>query len=281
MTTYDAICAVIGSSDGKNTTAADVSGTVTSVRIISDKVEETSENHKTLLIQEIKLINKFLIGSSNNLGGGIIEWYKQAFFDESHTDAYNEMKEQAAESKIGAKGLLFLPYLLGERAPFMDLNAKATFFGVGRDTMKSDFSRAVFESTAFVTLDLLNSIRNNYNVNCLAVSGGLARIDLVNQIKADVCNLPVYVLENFESTSLGAFILMAIATKEYIDYQEALKNIVKVRKIIQPNPKNHKYYQSSFKLYKELRDSLKPFHLVNKNLNISKSKDHNTVKVNL
>ena len=49
-----------------------------------------------------------------------------------------EMKKQAAESKIGAK-LLFLPYLLGERAPFMDLNAKATFFGVGRDTMKSDF----------------------------------------------------------------------------------------------------------------------------------------------
>ena len=57
LTTYDAICAVIGSSDGENTTAADVSGTVTSIRIITDTVRETSENHETLLVQEIKLIN--------------------------------------------------------------------------------------------------------------------------------------------------------------------------------------------------------------------------------
>lgn len=282
LTTYDAICAVLGSSDGKKETATDVSGTVTSIRIISEHNKQSENNSKTLLTQQIELINKAIIGSSNNLGGGIIEWYKQAFFNKNSDDVYFEMEEQAKKSITGAGGLLFLPYLLGERAPFMDLNTKGTFFGIGRNTMKSDFSKAVFESTAFVARDLLDSIRNNGNdVNKLVVSGGLARINLINQIKADVCNVPVYVLDNFESTSTGAFILMAVEIKLFNDYEDACNKIIRFKKVIKPNKSNNKYYESSFKLFKNINKNLSTFHNINKELNLLHLKNKVEMKVNL
>ena len=274
LTTYDAICAVIGSSDGKKTTASDVSGTITSVRILADNPPQRNViTNSTLLTQPINEINKILVGSSNNLGGGIIEWYKQAFFNNNKNDVYSQMEYQASCSNVGAGGIIFLPYLLGERAPFVDVDAKGTFFGVSRRSTQHDFTRAVFESTAYVTRDLLDSLRNNYfQIEALTVSGGLARVELINQIKADVCNLPVHVLDNFESTSLGAFILMALFSKEFATYEEACKNTIKVRKVIMPNHVNNQYYEKSFQLFKELSQQLIPLHKAHNILNNTKPK---------
>lgn len=256
ITTYDAICAVIGSYDGSKNTACDVSGTVTSVRILTDEVAQIDDS-LPVLSQELGIENKRLIGASNNMGGGIIEWYKQAFYDESNKNVYYTMENQASSSSTGANGIIFLPYLLGERAPFKSLNAKASFFGVSRSSSLEDFSRAVFESTAFVTNDLLNlSINAGLDIDCLSVSGGLARFDLINQIKADVTNKQVKVLENFESTSVGAFILLALSINKYNSFIEASINVVRIRKIINPNTKNHDIYKSYFEFFKDLNNTL-------------------------
>lgn len=254
LTTYDAICAVLGSSNGKSNNACDVSGTVTSVRILSDKA--FSETNDVLLSQSIDFIGKHLIGASNNLGGGIIEWYKQAFFD-NRDDAYFELDNQAQKSVVGAGGMIFLPYLLGERAPFVNSDASGTFFGINRSSTSKDFTRAVFESTAFVTKDLLDLIlTSGMDINSLSVSGGLARFDLINQMKADVCNLPVLVIENFESTAIGAFVLMGVANKTFDSIDHALSITVRVRKTINPSEKNHILYKEYFRLYKELNSNL-------------------------
>ena len=256
VTTYDAVCAVIGSYDGSNNTACDVSGTVTSVRVLTDETIQPNTD-SLVLSQELGFENKRIIGGSNNMGGGIMEWYKQAFFSENDKNVYYTMENQALRSCLGANGILFLPYLLGERAPFKAPNAKATFFGVSRSTKIQDFSRAVFEATAFVTNDLLNlSLNEGLEINALSVSGGLARFDLVNQIKADVTNKQVKVLENFESTSVGAFILLALSIKKYSSLLEASKSAVSVRKIIYPAEKNHHFYRSYFKFFKDLNNSL-------------------------
>jgi len=257
ITTYDAICAVIGSYDGSNNTACDVSGTVTSVRVLTSEKIATTSTDSVILSQELGFENKRLIGASNNMGGGIIEWYKQAFYDENDRDVYFKMENHAHHSSIGAKGVLFLPYLLGERAPFKSVNARASFFGVSRFTSIEDFARSVFESTAFVTNDLLSlSTDAGLEIDSLSVSGGLARFDLVNQIKADVTNKKVNVLENFESTSVGAFILLAISIGKYSSLSEASKAAVRIRKIINPSEKNHLIYKEYFKLYKNLNNTL-------------------------
>lgn len=256
VTTYDAICAVIGSYDGSNNTACDVSGTVTSVRVLTD--ETIKKNSSSLVLsQELGFENKRLIGASNNMGGGIMEWYKQAFYEENDKNVYYTMENHAHSSSVGANGILFLPYLLGERAPFKAPSAKATFFGVSRSTKIQDFARSVFEATAFVTNDLLNLSQDaGLEIDSLSVSGGLAQFDLVNQIKADVTNKQVKVLENFESTSVGAFILLALSINKYSSLLEASQSAVKVRKIINPTEKNHLIYKSYFKLFKDLNESL-------------------------
>ena len=222
LTTYDAICAVIGSYDGEENTACDVSGTVTSVRVLSNS---GLKNHKgTILSQQLGNYNKYLIGASNNLGGGIIEWLKQAFYDEKDKNVYYIMENNAHEISIGANGIVFLPYMLGERSPFKSPNARGVFFGIDRSSTIKEFSRAAFESTAYVSNDLLQLIiSNGVQIDSMSVSGGLARFDLINQIKADVTNKRIKVIENFESTAVGAFIMLMVSLKKYNSIEEAAR----------------------------------------------------------
>ena len=259
LTTYDAICAVIGSYDGKAKTACDVSGTVTSVRMLSDSGLKNSVG--PVLSQRLGNYDKYLIGASNNLGGGIIEWAKQAFYDEKDKNVYYIMENNAHQVSIGAHGIVFLPYMLGERSPFKSPNARGVFFGIDRASTIKEFSRAVFESTAYVSNDLLQLITSNgIEVDSMSVSGGLARFDLINQIKADVTNKRIKVVENFESTSVGAFILLVLNLKKYSSLEEATSKIIRVRKIINPSEANHKIYKEFFDFYKKLNAQLMPLY---------------------
>lgn len=257
LTTYDAICAVLGSFDGSDKTACDVSGTVTSVRVLTNQGLENCKG--TILSQKLCTHNKFLIGASNNLGGGIIEWFKQAFYDETDKNVYYIMENNAHQISMGSNGIVFLPYLLGERSPFKSPNARGVFFGIDRRSTIKEFSRAVFESTAYVSNDLLQLITSNgIEVDSMSVSGGLARFDLINQIKADVTNKQIKVIENFESTSVGAFILMVLSLKKYSSIEEAASKIIRIRKIINPSETNHRIYSEFFDFYKSLNEKLMP-----------------------
>jgi xylulokinase len=266
LTTYDAICAVLGSSNGEEGNACDVSGTVTSVRLVGSRPAEGSVV-SPLLCQPIEFLNKCLVGASNNMGGGIIEWYKQAFYASQEDDVYSKMSDQAQASRVGAGGVMFLPYLLGERAPFVNNDASATFFGINRSSGQNDFTRAVFESTAYVTNDLVNLIESaNVPVSSLTVSGGLARFDLINQIKSDVTGKVVNVVENFESTSIGAYILVAIADGDSKDLKEASKAVIRNRMSIQPSEKKHAIYQEYFAMFKDLNASFESFYTRHKKI---------------
>lgn len=265
LTTYDAICAVIGSEINVSNNACDVSGTVTSVRVLSH--QDVKSKDSCLLVQPLEFLKKFMIGASNNLGGGLIEWYKQAFFSADANDVYFQMENMAQMSPIGSGGIVFLPYLLGERAPFIAPNASGTFFGINRSSTKKDFTRAVFEATAYITRDLTNLIESSgIKVNSISVSGGLARFDTINMIKADVINKPVHVVDNFESTSVGAYILLALATNIFTSLEEAIKTVVKVRKVIYPSAKRHRLYDSYFNLYKDLNNQLDPLYNAHKHI---------------
>ncbi|MEX0856904.1 MAG: FGGY-family carbohydrate kinase [Balneolaceae bacterium] len=280
VSTYDAICAVLGSSTGEQNNACDVSGTVTSVRVLHHKLPANKSD--ILLTQPLEALDKYLVGASNNLGGGIIEWFKQAFYDEDDPEVYYKMENMAHKGRVGADGVLFLPYLLGERAPFINPDASASFFGIRRNSTIIQFTRAVFESTAFVTRDLVELIKSSgTEVNSLTVSGGLARFDLINQIKADVCNIPVHVVENFESTSIGALVIMKIANKEYSNLDEALGDVINVRKIINPSKKNHVIYNGIFDLFKKVNESLESIYSIHSDLKKKQEVHQNEIVRNL
>ena len=256
VTSYDAICSFVGSGVSEDGEASDVSGTVTVFRVLSKgrTITNSSKVYELPFYQEQAQI----IGGSNNLGGGLIEWVKQCYY-QREIYPYEIMEKDAGESDIGARGLIFLPYLLGERAPIWDDNARGVFLGLERMHTRKDMTRAVFESTGFIDLDMLNAIgETGAEVHSVRLSGGLARINLISQIKADILGRDVMVLSEFETTASGAAMLVLLGQGMYRNVKEAAGKFAVVRMIIKPDRENHRKYLSMYELYRDTYGTLKP-----------------------
>ncbi len=258
-TTYDAICSFVGSGAAEEGEASDVSGTVTVFRTAT-KQNLKSVNSKIQLIPfntvgDNESFN--IVGGSNNLGGGLIEWVKQCYYiNEKYP--YELMEKDAGESSLGAGGVIFLPYLLGERAPIWDYDARGVFFGLERMHTRKEMTRAVFESSGFIDMDMIKAIEENgVSVNTIRVSGGLARLNLISQIKADITGKEILVLSEFETTSTGAAIIALCGQGVYSSLKEACDVFAQIRMIIKPNKRNHEKYLRVYDLFKQTYASLK------------------------
>ncbi len=254
LATYDALCAFWGSGVSADGDVADVSGTVTSVRVLSRRAPEIDDHR--VFTQTVPGTGYYLVGGSNNLGGGLIEWLKQSFY--AHDDRpYEAMEAEAGRSGPGARGILFLPYLLGERCPIWDAQARGVFFGLERQHERGDFARAVLESAAFGLEHILATVRaNGVQPRRVRVSGGLARLQLVSHVKADVTGLPTEVLEEFETAALGAYLIAATSMGVY-DSLASAAEIVTVRDVVVPNKERGELYREWMGLYLRLYDNLK------------------------
>lgn len=256
ISTYDAICSFIGSGAFKEGEASDVSGTVTVFRAASSKKLEIIGNK--IQQQPYYEGNIHIVGGSNNMGGGLIEWVKQCYY-QNEALPYELMEKDAGEASLGARGVIFLPYLLGERAPIWDSDARGVFFGLERMHTRKEMTRAVFESTGFIDLDMIAAIEETgIKIKSIRLSGGLARINLISQIKADITGKTVEVLSEFETTATGAAMIALYGQKIYATLSEAAKNFAKVRMVICPDNKNYEKYKKLYYLYKETYHTLKP-----------------------
>ncbi len=256
ISTYDAICSFVGSGVLEEGEAGDVSGTVTVFRAVSWQKRIISADK----IQQIPYYEGgiHIIGGSNNLGGGLIEWVKQCYY-QNEMLPYELMEKDAGEASLGAGGVIFLPYLLGERAPIWDSSARGVFFGLERMHTRKEMTRAVFESTGFIDLDMISAIEETgLKISKIRLSGGLARLNLISQIKADITGKEVEVLSEFETTATGAAMIALFGQGIYSSLQEAAEKFVKVRMIIRPDQKNHEKYQELYQLYRETYNTLKP-----------------------
>ena len=256
QTTYDALCAFWGSGVSGEGEASNVVGTVSSVRVLSGKKIAFKSN---LLSQSFSIFGKYIVGGSNNIDGGVFEWAKGCFYGDSYPEKYifNIMNDEATRSEIGARGLCFIPYLLGERAPFWDPHVRGAFFGLEKFHSRDDIVRSIFESSCFMIKDIMDEIeRHGVVVNTLRMNGGASRLDLLSQLRADVLNKKVLVLKETESTALGAFLLMVHAlgvipsVKHFSDY-------VGIDRVYNPNLENHRMYLELFKFFKYLYASTK------------------------
>lgn len=266
ISTYDAICSFVGSGVFNEGDASDVSGTVTVFRAAATKEVNLKENK----IQQMPYYEDgiYIVGGSNNMGGGLIEWVKQCYY-QNELLPYELMEKDAREASLGAGGVVFLPYLLGERAPIWNSDARGVFFGLERMHTRKEMTRAVFESTGFIDLDMIAAIEETgIKINSIQLSGGLARINLVSQIKADVTGRKVKVLSEFETTATGAAMIALYGQGIYASLEEAADKFVKVRMIICPDEKNHEKYKELYWLYKETYHTLKP--LFSKRMEITK-----------
>ncbi len=253
VSTYDAICAFYGSGASEAGDTCDVSGTVTSLRTLSKGKVEISST--AIFSQYQPEFDISIIGGSNNLGGGLIEWAKQAFYSE-HESPYELMESEAKKVSNGADGVLFLPYLMGERAPLWNDEARGVFFGLSRNHKREHMIRAVFESAGFTLRNILEEIeKTGQDVKAIRFSGGLSRIHLIAQIKADILGKEVHIVDEYETTALGAYLLMGISTGLFKDLKDA-SSIVRIREIIFPNPDSHEKYSKGYKLFNNVYTNL-------------------------
>jgi xylulokinase len=182
--------------------------------------------------------------------GGSLNWWRQVIGGQLDYDALIEL---AATAPIGSEGLLFLPYLSGERTPHLDPSARGSFFGLTARHGLNHLTRAVMEGVTYSLADSLQvMIELGVQVNHVRAVGGGARSRLWRQIQADVYGVPVHRTTVDEGPAYGAALLAGVTAGHFKSVSEAV-SVVRLRpEVADPNPESVKLYSRYLKVYRDL-----------------------------
>ncbi len=173
------------------------------------------------------------------------------------TKEYKE--EQQAIERLGENHVYFLPYLMGERSPHNNPNARGTFIGMTMDTSRTDMTQAVLEGVAFALRDSLEVAKSlGIQLERTKICGGGAKSPLWKKIIANVLNLKVDVIESEEGPAMGGAMLAAVACGEYASVEEIAAKFVKVVDTVEPEPELVAKYEARYAQFKEIYPALKP-----------------------
>ena len=166
---------------------------------------------------------------------------------------------QAGITKLGENHVFFLPYLMGERSPHNDPEAKGAFLGMRMDTTREDMVQAVFEGVAFGLKDSLEVAKaSGIDIKRTKICGGGAKSPLWRKIMANITGLAVDTIESEEGPALGGAMLAAVGCGAFASVEEAAKAIVKVTGTVEPEPELVAKYQERYEVFKKLYPTLKP-----------------------
>jgi xylulokinase len=197
--------------------------------------------------------------------GGSLRWYRDALAQgekdiaaQMSIDPYDLITKQAETVAPGSEGLLFLPYLTGERTPHPDPNARGAFVGLTLRHGKAHLARAVMEGVAFGLRDSLEILKSmNVSIGNVRASGGGARSDAWRQIQADVFGFPLSTIGIDEGPALGAALLAGVGTGVYASIEEACSTVVKVSGSTPVIRENAALYEKQYQVYRDLYPALK------------------------
>ena len=167
-------------------------------------------------------------------------------------------KEQESVQNLGENHVFFLPYLMGERSPHNDPDARGAFIGMSMDTKRSDMTLAVLEGVAFAMRDSLEVAKSlGIDIKRTTICGGGAKSLLWRKIMANVLNLEVDIIESEEGPGYGGAILAAVGCGEYDSVEEAAKKLVKVVDTVKPDSELVKKYEKRYKIFRQIYPNLK------------------------
>lgn len=167
--------------------------------------------------------------------------------------------EQAVIGELGNNHVFFLPYLMGERSPWNDPNARATFTGITMDTTRTDMTQAVLEGVAFAFRDMYEVVKSlGITLDRATICGGGAKSALWRKIMANVLNLTVQIPENEQGPGMGGAMLAMVADGAYESVGAAAQAIVKVKAEERPDPELAGRYEQRYQEFRQLYPALKP-----------------------
>lgn len=198
--------------------------------------------------------------------GLALKWFRDVFGAEEilaaqqqGIDAYDLLTELASGIPAGSEGLVMLPHLSGALAPIVNSAARGVFCGFSLAHHKGHFVRAILEAVAFMLRRNLEvAVNAGLAIDEIRTSGGGARSQLWNQIKADVCRIPVVTLDSEEAALLGDAILGGVATGVFSTLEEGVRHMVALAGRVDPGP-DQPAYAEWYDRYCDLDDTLDPY----------------------
>ena len=183
------------------------------------------------------------------------------FMDEILRDGdYEGNQSKIDEKKLGHNPVFFLPYLMGERSPINDVNARATFTGLSMDTTREDMLLAVLEGVAFAIRDSLEKAKElGFEIKASNICGGGAKSGLWKKILANVLGIRLDTVKTEQGPGYGAAMLAMVAAGEYKDVKEAADKLVSVSSSVYPDEELTAAYEERYKKYSALYPALKGF----------------------
>jgi xylulokinase len=191
--------------------------------------------------------------------GGAYGWLERLLYPQGNEQALQTMDTEAAGVPAGANGLLFLPYLMGERSPYWNPLARGALVGLAMPHGQPEFARAVLEGVALNLGLILEALREqDVQLGRLLLIGGGASSAVWRQIMADVLDLPVWLPTlTTEATALGALIAGGVGVGLFPDF-EVVDRLVSPRPAEHPVPASHQYYATLLDLFRQTYEALDP-----------------------
>ena len=235
-------------------------GTSGAIRVTADKpVTDLKER----IFSYVLTPEKYVLGGAVNNGGIVLQWFRDNFYSAeaeaakvNEKDIFSLLNAEAASVAPGSEGLLFLPYLLGERSPHWNAAARGCFFGVHYTHSRAHFLRALMEGIIFGVYSVGIALEQTMGpVKRIYANGGFTHSELWVQMLADVFNVEVRLTDTAEGSALGAAIL-GMHTLGMIDNLEDAGKLLKVQKTYTPNVQANKVYLRNYALFEELYPKL-------------------------
>ena len=189
-----------------------------------------------------------------------LRWFRDHFAPNSRgsRDPYDVLTEEAASVGAGSDGVIWAPYLMGERTPHLDPNARAALVGLAANHRRAHVVRAIMEGVAFSLRDSFSILEElQVPVTNIRLGGGGARSPLWRQIQADVYAHSVEVLEAEEGAAYGAALLAGVGAKVWSTLDQACRNVVRVKSVVEPNREAVQIMQRQYAIYRKVYPALR------------------------
>jgi xylulokinase len=184
-----------------------------------------------------------------------LRWFRDQF---GRSESYESLTAEAESAPSGCDGLLWAPYLMGERTPYLDPAARGMLVGLSASHTRGHVIRAILEGVAFSLRDTFTIFQEmDVPVSRIRLGGGGARSPLWRQIQADVYGNPVETVRAEEGAAFGAAILAGVGVKTWSSVDEACNSIVRVAENITPDPENSLVLERAYAAYRRMYPAMK------------------------
>ncbi len=220
---------------------------------------------KRLILGYHVVPDRWLLQGGTTGGGGVMRWFHEQFGFEEQLKAAQTggssmalLDELANTVPVGSDGVVFLPYMAGERSPIWDEKAKGVFYGLDYSKTKAHLTRALMEGAAYALLHNIEVAEGaGAAVGTMRAMGGAANSRFWTQMKADLTGRPIEVPGSDTATTLGAALLAGVGVGVYSDFTEAVSETVKVKRTHEPNKQLKEEYNRGYSTYLALYAALK------------------------